>query len=73
MSVRRRNLAIRRWSATPDRPALCATPVGRAAAALDRFAGTLVVITHDRALLDALRLTRRLVVEDGSIVADDTN
>ncbi|MGF1597680.1 MAG: ABC-F family ATP-binding cassette domain-containing protein [Acidimicrobiales bacterium] len=40
--------------------------------ALDHFAGTLVLITHDRAFLDAVRLTRRLGVSDGRIVLDES-
>jgi ATPase subunit of ABC transporter with duplicated ATPase domains len=39
--------------------------------ALDRFTGTLVVVTHDRRLLDGLRLTRQVELRDGTI-ADAT-
>lgn len=35
--------------------------------ALDRYDGTLLVITHDRALAEGLRVTRRLVVRDGAV------
>ncbi|MEO1062243.1 MAG: ABC-F family ATP-binding cassette domain-containing protein [Actinomycetota bacterium] len=35
--------------------------------ALDRFGGTVLLVTHDRRLLDAVRSTRRLVVEDGAV------
>ena len=33
--------------------------------ALARFAGTLLLVTHDRALLDAVTLTRRVELVDG--------
>ena len=36
--------------------------------ALDGFAGTLLLVTHDRALLDAVTLTRRIELVDGRIV-----
>ena len=39
--------------------------------ALDRFAGTLVLITHDRAFHDAITLTRAVTVAGGRIVADE--
>jgi ATPase subunit of ABC transporter with duplicated ATPase domains len=35
--------------------------------ALDRFDGTLLLVTHDRRMLDAVRLTRRLHVEAGQV------
>jgi ATPase subunit of ABC transporter with duplicated ATPase domains len=35
--------------------------------ALDTFAGTVILVTHDRDLLDRVRLTRTLVVEHGSV------
>jgi len=38
--------------------------------ALDGFAGTVVLVTHDRALLDAVRLTRCVELVDGSVVSD---
>jgi ATPase subunit of ABC transporter with duplicated ATPase domains len=38
--------------------------------ALGNFAGTLLLVTHDRALLDALTLTRRVELADGRITAD---
>jgi ATPase subunit of ABC transporter with duplicated ATPase domains len=38
--------------------------------ALDGFAGTVVLVTHDRALLDAVRLTRCIELVDGSVVSD---
>jgi len=38
--------------------------------ALDTFAGTVVLVTHDRALLDAVRLTRRIELVDGQVVSD---
>jgi ATPase subunit of ABC transporter with duplicated ATPase domains len=36
-------------------------------AALDRFGGTVLLVTHDRRLLDAVHSTRRLAVEDGQV------
>jgi ATPase subunit of ABC transporter with duplicated ATPase domains len=38
--------------------------------ALDSFDGTVLLVTHDRALLDAVRTTRELRVDDGAIVSD---
>ena len=38
--------------------------------ALGAFGGTVLLVTHDRALLDNVRLTRRVELADGSIVAD---
>jgi ATPase subunit of ABC transporter with duplicated ATPase domains len=38
--------------------------------AVDTFDGTLLLVTHDRALLDAVRLTRRVDIADGRITAD---
>ncbi|MDR2986336.1 MAG: ATP-binding cassette domain-containing protein [Nocardiopsaceae bacterium] len=35
--------------------------------ALDHYDGTLLVVTHDRALADGLRVTRRLLVRDGAV------
>ncbi|MGN6682092.1 MAG: ATP-binding cassette domain-containing protein, partial [Streptosporangiaceae bacterium] len=35
--------------------------------ALDRYDGTLLVVTHDRALAEGLRVTRRLLVHDGAV------
>jgi ATPase subunit of ABC transporter with duplicated ATPase domains len=40
-------------------------------AAVDTFAGTVLLVTHDRALLDAIRLSRRIELADGQIVGDD--
>ncbi|MEZ5409665.1 MAG: ABC-F family ATP-binding cassette domain-containing protein [Acidimicrobiales bacterium] len=39
--------------------------------ALTQFEGTLLVVTHDRAFLDGLTLTRRLQLDGGRLVADD--
>ncbi len=39
--------------------------------ALTHFEGTLLVVTHDRAFLDGLTLTRRLQLDRGQLVADD--
>jgi len=38
--------------------------------ALAGYTGTLLVVTHDRALLDALAFTRRIEIEGGRVVAD---
>ena len=40
-------------------------------AGLDGFEGTVLLVTHDRRLLESVRLTRRIAVADGAIVADD--
>jgi ATPase subunit of ABC transporter with duplicated ATPase domains len=40
--------------------------------ALATFTGTLIVVSHDRRLLDALTLTRRLELQAGTITADTT-
>jgi ATPase subunit of ABC transporter with duplicated ATPase domains len=36
-------------------------------AALDRYPGTLLLVTHDRRMLDAVQVTRRLVVDGGKV------
>ncbi|QCB25813.1 MULTISPECIES: ABC-F family ATP-binding cassette domain-containing protein [unclassified Streptomyces] len=36
--------------------------------ALDAYEGTLLLVTHDRRMLDAVRMTRRLEVTDGKVV-----
>lgn len=36
-------------------------------AALDTYEGTLLLVTHDRRMLDAVRVTRRLAVADGKV------
>ncbi|MGV9366186.1 ABC-F family ATP-binding cassette domain-containing protein [Amycolatopsis sp. NPDC003731] len=36
-------------------------------AALDKYPGTLLLVTHDRRMLDAVHVTRRLVVEEGKV------
>ncbi|WP_030421938.1 ABC-F family ATP-binding cassette domain-containing protein [Streptomyces sp. SCSIO 75703] len=36
-------------------------------AALDSYEGTLLLVTHDRRMLDAVRVTRRLEVADGTV------
>jgi ATPase subunit of ABC transporter with duplicated ATPase domains len=38
--------------------------------ALAGFAGTVLLVTHDRALLDAVTLTRRIELEAGRVIAD---
>ncbi|HEX6310993.1 MAG TPA: ATP-binding cassette domain-containing protein, partial [Acidimicrobiia bacterium] len=40
-------------------------------AALDSYDGTLLVVTHDRRLLEALRLTRTVAVAAGKVVHDE--
>ena len=41
-------------------------------AGLEGFGGTVLLVTHDRRLLESVRLTRRLSMADGRLVADDT-
>jgi ATPase subunit of ABC transporter with duplicated ATPase domains len=36
-------------------------------AALDRYPGTLLLVTHDRRMLDAVHVTRRFEVGDGKV------
>ena len=36
--------------------------------ALDDYDGTLILVSHDRRMLERIRITRRIVVEDGSCV-----
>jgi ATPase subunit of ABC transporter with duplicated ATPase domains len=38
--------------------------------ALEAFAGTVLLVTHDRALLDAVRFTRCIELVDGQVVSD---
>jgi ATPase subunit of ABC transporter with duplicated ATPase domains len=38
--------------------------------ALDAFAGTIVLVTHDRTMLQRVRLTRRVTLANGQIVSD---
>ena len=38
--------------------------------ALRTFAGTLLLVTHDRQLLDAVTLTRRIELVDGRVTGD---
>jgi ATPase subunit of ABC transporter with duplicated ATPase domains len=35
--------------------------------ALDTFAGTVLLVTHDRSMLDRVRITRTLEVVDGRV------
>jgi ATPase subunit of ABC transporter with duplicated ATPase domains len=35
--------------------------------ALDGYDGTVLLVTHDRALLDAVEITRTVVVEEGQV------
>jgi ATPase subunit of ABC transporter with duplicated ATPase domains len=39
--------------------------------ALDRFPGTVLLVTHDRRLLDAVRITRTIEVGEGQVVGRD--
>jgi ATPase subunit of ABC transporter with duplicated ATPase domains len=39
--------------------------------ALDSFSGTVLLVTHDRRMLDTVRLTRRWHVEDGHVTEID--
>jgi len=41
--------------------------------ALEGFAGTLLLVTHDRALLDHVRLTRMIELAEGQIVRDEAS
>jgi ATPase subunit of ABC transporter with duplicated ATPase domains len=38
--------------------------------ALEQFRGAVLLVTHDRALLESVRLTRRIELADGQVVAD---
>jgi ATPase subunit of ABC transporter with duplicated ATPase domains len=38
--------------------------------ALEGFAGTLLLVTHDRALLEAVSMSRRVEIESGQVTAD---
>jgi ATPase subunit of ABC transporter with duplicated ATPase domains len=40
-------------------------------AALDGFAGTMLLVTHDRALLERVRLTRTIELRGGRVVRDE--
>ena len=39
--------------------------------ALDAFGGTVVLVTHDRSLLERVSLTRRIELANGKVVSDD--
>ena len=39
--------------------------------ALDAFGGTVVLVTHDRSLLERVTLTRRIQLANGRVVSDD--
>jgi ATPase subunit of ABC transporter with duplicated ATPase domains len=39
--------------------------------ALDEFDGTVLLVTHDRALLEAVRLTRTVELAGGQVVCDE--
>ena len=39
--------------------------------ALDSYPGTLLLVSHDRRLLDAVRVTRRLIIEGGGVTEAD--
>jgi ATPase subunit of ABC transporter with duplicated ATPase domains len=38
--------------------------------ALETFGGTILLVTHDRSLLDSVRITRTVTLEAGRIVSD---
>ena len=38
--------------------------------AMESFAGTVIVVSHDRRLLESLSLTRRIELDDGDVVSD---
>ena len=38
--------------------------------ALETFGGTVLLVTHDRSLLDSVRITRTVTLEAGLIVSD---
>ena len=38
--------------------------------ALETFGGTVLLVTHDRSLLDSVRITRTVTLEAGRIVSD---
>ncbi len=40
--------------------------------ALDTFAGTVLLVTHDRSMLDRVKVTRTIEMVDGRIVSDQT-
>jgi ATPase subunit of ABC transporter with duplicated ATPase domains len=40
--------------------------------ALESFRGTVLLVTHDRSLLDHVHLTRRITLADGLLVADES-
>jgi ATPase subunit of ABC transporter with duplicated ATPase domains len=40
--------------------------------ALDSFRGTVLLVTHDRSLLDHVRLTRRVTLTAGLLTADES-
>ena len=39
--------------------------------ALDAFGGTVVLVTHDRSLLERVTLTRRIELANGRVVSDE--
>jgi ATPase subunit of ABC transporter with duplicated ATPase domains len=45
--------------------------IGQLEQALGRFEGTVLLISHDRAFLDNVASTRRILLEQGQIVADE--
>lgn len=38
--------------------------------ALETFGGTVLLVTHDRSLLESVRITRTVTLESGRITAD---
>jgi ATPase subunit of ABC transporter with duplicated ATPase domains len=38
--------------------------------ALDTFGGTVLLVTHDRSLLESVRITRTITMENGKLTAE---
>lgn len=38
--------------------------------ALDTFGGTVLLVTHDRSLLESVRITRTITMENGKLVRE---
>ena len=41
--------------------------------ALDRFEGTVLLVTHDRWLLETVRLDRTITVDDGDVTGSESH
>ena len=60
-------------SKVQDLPVALAGPPAATAqleSALEQYSGTLLLVTHDRRMLDAVRVTRRWEVADGRVRED---